>query len=136
MNDALKKQVLDILAKYPLCVVATVNAKSMPEAAIVGLRASAELEILFGTSRKTRKYANLQRNPRVAITVGDFEAEVQYEGLAQQIDLQDAERQFGTTPGMEKYRNSPDQTWWKVTPGWLRLTVHENPNRVEEVTFA
>lgn len=136
MTNELRQEVLDVLAQHTLCVVATVNTQSLPEAAIVGFRAGAELELLFGTSRKTRKYANLQQNPHVAITVGDFEAEVQYEGSARQINLQDAEQQFGTTPGMEKYRDSPDQTWWKVTPGWLRLTVHETPSRVEEVTFA
>lgn len=136
MTKELKSEILGVLARHPLCVLATVSAQGKPEAAIVGLTANDKLELLFGTSQKTRKYANLQGKPQVAITVGDFEAEVQYEGTATQVDHQQAEEQFGTTPGIEKYRSDPTQTWWAVTPTWLRLTVHETPNRIEEVTFA
>jgi hypothetical protein len=113
-----------------------VNEQQSPEAAIVGVTANENLEVLFGTSHKTRKYGNLQANPRVAITVGDFKAEVQYEGDAKQVELDAAIQVFGMTPGIERYKSDPDQTWWHVTPSWLRLTVHGEADRVEEMRMS
>lgn len=136
MTDELKRTVLETLRQYPIGVVATVNEQKLPEAAIVGLAANDDLQVLFGTSNLTRKYRNLQENPHVAITVGDFEAEVQYEGTAQAISLDDAKENFPRVPGGERYLSDPTQTWWQVTPTWMRLTVHAQPERVEEMRLA
>ena len=136
MTDELKTEVLEVASRFHLCVLATVNSESAPEAAIVGFSVDQDLEVLFGTSKTTRKYANLQQNPRVAITIGDYKAEIQYEGTAKEIDLHEAEQRFGATPGIEKYREDLNQTWWLTTPQWLRLTVHETPNRVVEARLA
>jgi general stress protein 26 len=136
MNDKLKQEVLDTLAQYRIGVLSTVAEQSAPQAAIVGFTANDNLEIFFGTSLKTRKYANLQQNKKVAFAIGDFTAEVQLEGSAREMTLEEALDKFGHTPGIEKYRDDPDQTWWCVTPTWLRLTVHASPDRIEEMRIA
>jgi len=132
MSDELKKEVYEVLSQHPIGVVATVNEREEPESAIVGITSNANLELLFGTSHKTRKFANLQRKSKIAVTVGDFKSEVQYEGDAKQVEIADAIKVFGSTPGIERYKSDPDQTWWHITPNWVRLTVHGQPDRVEE----
>jgi general stress protein 26 len=136
MNDKLKQEVLDTLKQYHIGVLSTVTEQSAPQAAIVGFTANDNLELFFGTSRKTHKHANLLQNPKVAFAIGDFTAEVQLEGDAREMTLEEALDKFGHTPGIEKYRDDPDQTWWLVTPTWLRLTVHTAPDRVEEMRIA
>ncbi len=139
MSPELKGEVLGVLSNYWFGVIATVDTEGRPEAAIVGFACSPELEMLVGTSLKTRKYANVQQNSHVAIAIGDQKAEVQYEGdvtlLEPDAAWDEIATRFGKLPGFEKYRNDPDERWLLISPTWLRLTVHENPNRVEEVIF-
>jgi general stress protein 26 len=136
MNEELKKEVIETLKQYHIGVLSTVSEEVRPQAAIVGFTVNDNLELFFGTSRKTRKYANLQHNSKVAFAIGDFTAEVQLEGEAREMTLEVALDKFGHTPGIEKYRDDPDQTWWLVAPTWLRLTVHAAPDRVEEMRIA
>ena len=138
MNEQLKLQVLEVLARHKLCVIATVDEQSRPEAAIVGFSHSETLELLIGTSHKTRKYANLMRNPHSAVVIGDTIAEVQYEGAVRQLEQAELNDQlkerFQKLPGNEQYLQDPEQAWLLITPKWLRLTVHGNPNRIEEMS--
>jgi hypothetical protein len=47
-----------------------------------------ELEIVFDTLEKSRKFANISRDPRVAFVIGcQREVTVQYEGVVRQIFL-------------------------------------------------
>jgi len=127
------------LSQHFLCVISTVGADSKPESAIVGFAKNDDLELLVGTPFTTRKYKNAQQNPHVAVVVGDTKAAVQYEGKVTLLEpnkaWDDIETRFGKLPGFEKYRNDPDERWLLIKPTWIRLTIHETPNRVEEVAF-
>lgn len=140
MSDAVKKEVSDIMAKHVLCVLSTVGPEQKPESAIVGFSHSDNLQLLIGTSSQTRKFANLQTNPHVAVVVGDEEAEVQYEGTVRILSNSEEDGRvrahFAKVPGASKYRDDPSQVYLLITPTWLRLTMHEDPNRVEELRFA
>jgi len=121
-----------------LCVLSTVTSAGSPQAAIVGFAQNADLQLLIGTSSQTRKYANLQQNQKVAVVVGDFKAEVQYEGIAQQVmksDVAELETRFEKLPGTARYLEDETQAWFTISPTWIRLTVHGAENRVEEVNF-
>src|ERR1700757_5048617 len=77
---SLKDSILEFIADYSLCVISTVGQDAKPEAAIVGFSHTEQLELIIGTSNKSRKYANLLQNSHVAIVIGDEIGEVQYEG--------------------------------------------------------
>ena len=134
---SVKDDVDAILAKHNICVLATVAADGKPESAMVGFSHGENLELLVGTSHKTRKYANIQRNSHVAVVVGDNEAEIQYEGTIRELDLTEAEKflkkHFEKLIGAEKYLEDPNQRWLLITPTWLRLTLHNDHDRIEEL---
>ena len=140
MNNKLKREVLDVMSRHWYCVLSTVDEQGKPESAIVGFSQNKELKLIVGTSSVSRKYANLRRNPHVAVVIGDERAEVQYEGAARQLDKAELDRlleeHFEKLPGTAKYLEDPDQVWLLIAPAWLRLTVHEAPDRVEEMRFA
>ena len=59
----------DLLIGQSLGVLAT-HQQGQPYASLVAIAATEDLrEILFATTRSTRKYANLERDPRVAVLV-------------------------------------------------------------------
>ena len=55
---------------HGLGVVATSGPDGAPEAALVGLAATDDGELLFDTAVGSRKHANLVERPRVALVVG------------------------------------------------------------------
>ncbi|HEY4160833.1 MAG TPA: pyridoxamine 5'-phosphate oxidase family protein [Candidatus Saccharimonadales bacterium] len=137
MKGGVKREALEVMSRHHLCVISTVDEHAKPESAIVGFSQSDKLELLVGTSVLTRKYANVQRNSHVAVVIGDETAEVQYEGTIQQLGKVELDGllkgHFEKLPGTTKYLGDPNQAWFLITPTWLRLTVHETPNRVEEM---
>lgn len=134
----MKDEVNSILAEHYLCVMSTVAQDSLPEAAIVGYSHGENLELLIGTSCKSRKYKNLMENPHVAIVIGDETAEVQYEGAARELGGDELQHHlkthFAKLPGTTKYLNNPNQRWLLVTPTWLRLLVHGDEDKIEEMS--
>jgi general stress protein 26 len=77
----MKNKVYSFIKKYKLGVVSTTNSEYKPEAALVGIAVSNNLEIVFDTIKSSRKYHNILQNPEVAIVIGwDNETTVQYEG--------------------------------------------------------
>ena len=53
-----------------LGVLATVALDGSPEAALMGVVTTPELELIFDTVKSSRKYPNLKNNPRVAWVIG------------------------------------------------------------------
>jgi len=65
----LKAILRDLFAAQTIAVLSTQGAE-FPHASLVAFVASDDLKTLvFATLRNTRKYANMERNPRVALTV-------------------------------------------------------------------
>ncbi len=66
-------------------VVCTLSERGLPQAAVVGVAATEDLELIFDTLESTRKAANLRSNSKVAIVIGGMDGSartVQYEGIA------------------------------------------------------
>jgi pyridoxamine 5'-phosphate oxidase-like protein len=64
-------------------VLSTVNENNSPEAALVGIAVTPDLEIVFDTLKTSRKYANLRANAAAAFVVGcTGDKTLQYEGTA------------------------------------------------------
>jgi hypothetical protein len=57
-----------------------------PQSALVEIAIAPELEIILDTVEKSRKIANIARDPRVAFVIGwQGEVTAQYEGVKRQI---------------------------------------------------
>jgi general stress protein 26 len=128
-QDNVKDSILDFMTNHSLCVISTVGQDAKPESAIVGFSHTERLELIIGTSNKSRKYANLFQNPHVAVVIGDEKGEVQYEGSVVILPNDDyknmvEEAHINKLPGAAEYRENPDQVYLKVQPSWIRFLKH------------
>lgn len=109
-----------------LAVVATLGPDGAPQAALVGVAATDAGELVFDTSRGSRKVANLARNPQVAVVVGGWQDEVtvQCEGIADILHGDDLVRcqpfYFDQHPDGRERANDPDIVYVWVRPRWAR----------------
>lgn len=108
-----------------LGVVATVAPDGSPEAALVGLAATDDAELVFDTSRSSRKVANIERQRRVADVVGwDDEVTVQLEGDADFPTGADRDRcleaYFAQYPDGRERARSANIVHVRVRPHWVR----------------
>lgn len=138
----IKELIYQFIAKQKLGVVSTINAENKPQAAVVGIAVSENLEIIFDTVKASRKYQNILCDPHVALVIGwDNEITVQYEGIAEVLDDDDdADRlravYYDIYPdGMERAATWPGLVHIKVAPKWIRYSNFNEPPIIEELSF-
>ncbi|MDO3627875.1 pyridoxamine 5'-phosphate oxidase family protein [Mucilaginibacter sp. BT774] len=137
-----KELIYEFINQQKLGVVSTVNPDDKPEAAVVGIAISVNLEIVFDTVKTSRKYLNILNKPNVALAIGwDDEITVQYEGVAEILGDNDGadnlrEVYFRAFPdGRERAETWPGLVHIKVTPNWLRYSNYNEPQQIEELTL-
>ena len=118
-------------------VISTANKENGPEAAFINLAATSELMILFETLITSRKYRNLQTDPRAALVIGGHgKTTLQIEGLVH--ELSDAESDdliafyYDACPQNMSHRNWPGVTYMRFRPRWIRYSDYGHPWKVEE----
>jgi general stress protein 26 len=138
----MKDLVYQFINQQKLGVVSTVNLLNKPEAAVVGIAVSVNLEIVFDTVKTSRKYQNILHNPNVALAAGwDEEVTVQYEGIAEILGTGDEsdnlrEVYFRAFPdGRERAETWPGLVHVKVSPKWIRYSNFNEPQVIEELIF-
>jgi hypothetical protein len=134
-----RSELYAFLRKHRLAVVSTINPAS-PQAAVIGIVVTEELDIIFDTLSTSRKYANLLADPRVALVVWDGAETVQYEGAADLptgSDLDACKRiYFEAWPDGPEREKWPDIAYVRVRPRWIRYSDFAKvPARIEELTF-
>jgi pyridoxine/pyridoxamine 5'-phosphate oxidase len=124
---------------HRLVVIGTVNAKGEPESALVGIAVTDACELIFDTSSKSRKHANLVLRPRAAVTFsGPGERTVQYEGMASPLsttgsaDASYRDVYYRAWPEGRDRLSWPDLVYWRLTPLWARYACYEDGSTVEE----
>lgn len=110
-----------------LGVIASCGPDGSPQAALVGVAATDQGELVFDCSRGSRKYANIERQRAVALVVGwDDEVTVQIEGAAEVLAGADLDRcktaYFEQYPDGRQRAESPEIAYIRVTPRWLRYS--------------
>jgi general stress protein 26 len=136
-----KEFIYGFIKRHALGVVSTVSTDNKPEAALVGIAVSNDLEIVFDTVKTSRKYHNIIQNPNVAVVIGwDNETTAQLEGVATELAGEDAaiykEIYFGVYPdGRERAETWPDIVHFKITPNWVRYSNYNIPVVIEEMVF-
>ena len=122
-----QQQFIDFVRQRGLAVIATRGASGAPQAALVGITATARGELVFDTSRRSRKYRNLSAFPEVAMVIGwDNEMTVQCEGTADTPTGTDHDRcvqaYLTQYPDGAERAHDPDIVHVRVRPNWLRYS--------------
>lgn len=136
-----KEFVYSFVKKHWTGVLATTAPDNTPEAALMGIAVTGDLELIFDTVNTSRKYVNLKQNNRVALVIGwDDLTSIQYEGIAEELSGPGAEKwkefYFEKFPdGREKAKKWPGMTYFKVTPKWIRYSSIKNGLVVEELAL-
>jgi PPOX class probable F420-dependent enzyme len=123
-----------------LAVIATRGQDGTPQAALIGVAATDQAEIVFDTIKTSRKYRNINADPRVALVVGlDDEVTVQAEGVADLPRGEELRRctdaYFALYPDGRQRATDPDIVHVRVRLTWLRysdyrpdsVTIEESP---------
>ena len=127
MDDS---KLLAFMRSHRWAIEATSTLSGAPQAAIIGIAVTNELEIVFDTLSSSRKAANLRANPRIALVVGgwdDLDARtVQYEGeidFPAEPELSHLKQIYFSTFSDGPTRDAwPGTTYVRVSPLWIRLS--------------
>lgn len=141
----MKDKILKFLKqKNPkLCVMTTCTSDGKPECAVMGFAVLDDLSLVLSTDKTSRKWKNLQDNPRVALVFGwSFEElNIQYEGTAERLESgetfhQAEEIYFSAHPEAVEFKGIPETVFIKITPLWLRLSDYSvTPPRIKEISL-
>lgn len=132
---------LDFLRLHRLAVQASVSARGVPQAAVVGIGVTNRFEIVFDTLASTRKVKNLRANPKIALVIGGLlpgdERSVQYEGIADVPEGAELARvlpaYYASHPGGRTRARRPGVIYIRVRPTWLRYCdYNQNPPVIVE----
>lgn len=135
------EEVFKFLDGERLSVLSTVTENGSPQAALMGVVATPELELIFDTVKSSRKDPNLKKNSRVAFVIGcRTEVTVQYEGIAEELAGEALAKykkiyfaKFTDGPARENWAGI---TYFVVRPKWIRYCDYNPPDRrIEEREF-
>ena len=137
-----RPELLRLMRAERHATVSSVSATGEPQAALVGVVVSEDLEIFFDTLETTRKAGNLRARPRAAVVLGstaaDAQVTVQVEGAADEPRGTDLERLKELY--FERFLDGPTRQAWKgliyvrIRPTWLRLSDYaQDPPRIVEL---
>jgi pyridoxine/pyridoxamine 5'-phosphate oxidase len=134
-----KEALLTFLRRHKLGVVSTVSSQGEPQAAVVGVAFTDQLEVIFDTLGATRKCANLRRDPHIAIVVGwDEEITAQLEGIADEPTGAERDRilaaYFVPYPDGRDRLHWPGMTHFRVRLNWARYSDFNPGGKIVEWT--
>jgi general stress protein 26 len=137
-----QQQFISFVRQRGLAVIATRGSDGAPQAALVGITATRRGELVFDTSRSSRKFRNLSSFAQVALVIGwDNEMTVQCEGIADIPTGVDRDRcleaYFAQYPDGVERAHDHDIVHVRVRPGWLRYSDYRPGSfTVEEITLS
>jgi hypothetical protein len=133
------KELFIFIQKNRLGVLATVSVEGSPEAALVGIAVTEQLELIFDCIETTRKSQNLRCCPKIAFVIGcEDEITLQYEGIADEPKGSELERlkrvYFQTYPDGPLREKWAGITYFRVRPHWIRYSDFNEPVTIQEFT--
>lgn len=133
-----ENNIFDFIKQHDLMLLAT-SVDDHPEAAVVEFGEIAEKGlIIFDTLATSRKYKNLQTNPRVAAVIGwNDSVTVQLEGEAVELSGQECEEAktayFAKNPRAKKWENRENIAYFAIKINWMRYSdLNTDPWLIEE----
>lgn len=143
MTGISRRELLAFMGQELYAIEASVNEDGGPQAAIVGVVVSEQLEVFFDTLASSRKSRNLRKRPDAALVLGPTAAgsawTVQVEGPADEPTGDDLARllrlYLARFPDGRERQQMPDITYWRVRPAWIRFSDFSvAPPRTVEVS--
>ena len=137
-----RDELLRLTRKRYYAALATSAPDGRPEVAPLRYAVTDEFELVMGTLRSSRKYANLQRNPNVALVIWDDDFSIQIEGAFDEpvgVDQERLRRFFSAEfPREARLRATrPNHLFFRITPAWARYTdLTDEPPPVLTLDFA
>lgn len=142
-----RAELVAFLREVPLLTLATLSPEGAPQAALLGVAVSDDLELVLDTLETTRKFRNIRRDPRVAFVFGKAggyqsgkhdERTLQYEGVAEIPAGEDLKRAqalyFGLFPEGRERLKWPHITYIRARPTWIRFSdYNQNPPVIAEL---
>lgn len=136
-----RDELLSFLRRHRYAVQASVSPTGAPQAALVGVAVSDDLDIVFDTLATSRKAVNLASRGNIALVFGstapDASRSVQIEGTAHLLTVSAHDQlvalYLSLFPDGVERQASPDLIYLRVRPHWIRdsdFTV--TPPRIEE----
>ncbi len=134
-------ELLGFLRQHKLAVEATLHARGMPQAAVIGVAVTDDLALVFDTLSTSRKCQNLRRHPMIALAIGWDTATVQLEGVADEPHGAERERlvqvYLDAFPDGVVRQHLEHITYVRVRPCWLRYSDFAiEPPRIFELDAA
>jgi general stress protein 26 len=136
-----RDELLSFLRHHRYAVQASVAASGAPQAAVIGIAVTDQLELVFDTLGTSRKALNLRRDPRIALVVGwDDEQTVQLEGKADEPTGLELARlkavYFARFPDGLERESWPDITYFRIRPSWARYSDFRPEGRIVDVPLS
>ena len=122
-------------------VVSSIAGDGTPQAALVGIAVTPELEIIFDTVSSSRKYRNLMARPGCSFVVGwSGEQTIQYEGISSTPTGAELKRYqevyFAAWPDGPARMSWHGIAYFVVRPTWIRYSdFAQNPPLIPETTL-
>jgi len=141
LSETKKTELASFIRRHHLGVISSIGAEGQPQAALVNLAVLPDLSLVFETTSETRKFGNIERDPRVALVIGcDGQETLQYEGLAEfpvgkRLELA-RETFIAAFPSKASDEHWPGNNYFLITPCWLRFSSYYRPRFVEEYRLA
>jgi len=131
-----KHEIFLYLGRRRLSVLATTAADGSPQAALIGIAVTENLDLIFDTLASSRKHQNLLREPRAALVFsGPGERTLQCEGQASQLTASDTtfrEAYYAAWPDAPSRADWPGLVYWRIVPRWARYADYERSEPPEE----
>jgi pyridoxine/pyridoxamine 5'-phosphate oxidase len=133
-----RKHAYEFLKSCRFGAIATIAQERGPQAALVNIAVTEDLEIVFQTLQTARKCLNLRHDPRVAIVTWKENETLQFEGIADEPDeyalkpLLDT--YFEARPEARAQAGWPDLIYVRIKPRWIRLSFYSGTSwRVDDL---
>lgn len=139
-QDLTKELLCHFIRECRLGVVATASPDGSPEAALVNVAVTPDLEILFESTDATRKFPNLRHNPRAEMVIGwDNDRSLQCRGPVDEPEGREGERlkaaYLAAFPQSESHRDWPGNHYFRLRPAWVRFSDYNMPRKISEREF-
>lgn len=133
-----RAELIAFIRRHRYAVQASISSAGTPQAAVVGIAVTDELELVFDTLGTSRKAQNLRLNPRIALVVGwDQEQTAQLEGVADEPTGAELERikeaYFDAFPDGPERLKWPHITYVRVRLSWARFSDFKPGGGVTEI---
>lgn len=132
-----EKRFLKLVEEASHCTVATASPDGDPEAAIMAFASGPDLALYLYTLSDSRKYQNLRRNPRAAMTLYQAPEYAQLDGHIEELDGAAAEQareiMLGRSSGdREDYHSDERCRYFLFHPTRVCLRIDQGyPSRYE-----